>query len=95
MPKTITDLKKEFTVKNGIIQNTGKFEGEPLSTSFYYDLMLNGEGEFITIEPSDRIQFSNIPKDSNIAFVTEDEQGFANIEFLNYENINEFEEEDF
>jgi len=94
MSKTITDLQKEFQVKNGIIQNPGKFEGEPLSTPFYYDLMLNGEGEFIDIELSDRVQFPNIPEDKQIAFVTETDQGFAKIEFLDaeeQEEINEFE----
>jgi hypothetical protein len=92
--KTITDLKKEFMVENGIIKNPGKFEGEPLSTPFYYDLMINGI-EGITIEPSDRIQFPNIPGNKEIAWVTEDENGFANVEFLNNEDINQFEEEDF
>jgi len=82
MSKTITDLQKEFKVKNGIIQNPGKFEGEPLSTPFYYDLMLNGEGEFIDIEPSDRVQFPNIPDNKAIAYVTETDQGFVTIEFL-------------
>ena len=85
MSKTITDLQNEFTVKNGLIQNPGKFENEPLSTPFYYDLMLNGEGEFIDIEPSDRVQFPNIPDDKTIAYVTEDDQGFVTIEFLNAE----------
>jgi hypothetical protein len=94
MSKTITDLEKEFIVKNGIIQNPGKFEGEPLSTPFYYDIMVNGEGEFITIEPSDRVQFPNIPDNKEIAYVTEDENGFASIEFLNDEDISEFEEEE-
>jgi hypothetical protein len=92
MSKTITELEKEFTVKNGIIQSPGKFENEPLSTPFYYDLMLNGEGEFITIEPSDRFHFSNIPDDKNIAYVTEDSQGFASVEFLNMEDQEEIEE---
>ena len=94
MSKTIEELKKEFTVKNGIIQNPGKFENEPLSTPFYYDLMLNGEGEFITIEPSDRVQFPNIPEDKNIAYVTENDQGFATIEFLNNDEIYNQEEEE-
>lgn len=93
--KTITDLRKEFKVKNSIIQDFGKFEGEPLSTPFYYDLMLNGEGEFITIEPSDRIQFTNIPDDKQIAYVTETEQGFVRIEFFNDEEAKECEEENF
>ena len=85
MSKTITELQNEFTVKNGLIQNPGKFENEPLSTPFYYDLMLNGEGEFIDIEPSDRVQFPNIPDDKAIAYVTENDQGFVSIEFLNAE----------
>lgn len=93
MTKTITELESEFTVKNGVIQNQGKFEGEPLSTPFYYDLMLNGEGEFIDIEASDRVQFPNIPDDKDIAYVTEDEQGFVTIVFL--ESDEEwFDEED-
>jgi len=91
MSKTITELESEFNVKNGIIQNHGKFEGEPLSTPFYYYLMLNGEGEFIDIEPSDRVQFPNIPDDKDIAYVTEDEQGFVGIEFLDADEAEESE----
>jgi len=97
MSKTITDLQKEFKVKNGIIQNPGKFEGEPLSTPFYYDLMVNGEGEFIDIEPSDRVQFPNIPDNKAVAYVTENDQGFVTIEFLDageQEEVYDFEESD-
>ena len=93
MSKTITALKKEFRVKDGIIQNPGKFEGEPLSTPFYWDLMMNGEGEFITIEPSDRVHFQNIPDDKDVAHVVEDNQGFVSVEFLESEE-ELFDEED-
>lgn len=94
MSKTITELELEFTVKNGRIQNPGKFENEPLSTPFFYDLMLNGEGEFIDIEPSDRVQFPNIPDDKDIAYVTEDDRGFVTIEFLTDEDIAEFDQDE-
>ena len=43
----------EFNVVNGIIQNPGKFEGSPDWTPYYWDLVMNGEGEDIYDCPED------------------------------------------
>ena len=44
---TKEEIIAEFDIKDGIIQNPGKFEGEPIHTVYYYELMMDGEGEDI------------------------------------------------
>ena len=44
---TKEEIIAEFDIKDGIIQNPGKFEGEPIHTVHYYELMMDGEGEDI------------------------------------------------
>ena len=79
---TLDELKKEYNVNEfGIITNPGKFESEPLATPFYYDLMLNGEGNCIKIEPDDRLAFE-LPGWANYVLVCEDGQGFVGLKFL-------------
>lgn len=76
---TLQKLQQEFTTdKNGIIQNPGKFEGETLATPFYYDIMLNGEGSTIEIEPSDHLAF-DIDDKYTFVHVFEDSMGFVNL----------------
>lgn len=79
MSKTWQELTEEFTTnKNGIIQNPGKFEGETLATPFYYDIMLDGEGCIIEIEPSDRLAF-DIDDKYNYVYVAESNDGFVSL----------------
>ena len=75
---TFQELEQQFTVKNGIIRNPGKFEGETLATPFYYEIMLDGEGAVIEIEPSDRLDF-DIDDKYNYVYVYEDSMGFVNL----------------
>ena len=44
---TKEEIIAQFDIKDGIIQNPGKFEGEPIHTVYYYELMMDGEGEDI------------------------------------------------
>lgn len=93
----LNSIKREFNVdSNGLISNPGKFEAEPISTAYFYDTMLNGEGECIEILPEDREILDNIPADMKYAHVIEDSQGFVTVEFTNdcEEDYNE-EEEDY
>lgn len=80
-------IEEEFTVVNGIIQNPGKFENEPITTVFYYELSQNSGGIYedgmIEIEPTDREVFENIPSGKDYARVIEDKQGFVTVEFVN------------
>jgi hypothetical protein len=72
---------EEFKVENGIIQNSGKFEGECLYVPYFYGIMLDGEGETIKIDAKDRLLFPDIPEDKSYAVVIEDSQGFVTVEF--------------
>lgn len=79
MSKTLAELQKEFNIdKNGIITNAGKFEGETLATPFYYDIMLDGGGDCIEIESSDRLAFG-IEDKYNFVVIVEDSNGFASL----------------
>ena len=80
MSKTIKQLESEFDVKNGIITNPGKFEGETLATPFYYEIMLDGEGDIIEIEVSERAGF-DIDDKYNFVVVCESSDGFASLEW--------------
>jgi hypothetical protein len=80
-----------YTVRNGIIQNFGKFEGEPLSTPYFYDMMLNGEGDVIELQKSDYELFDNIPVNKTHAFVIVSEQGFVSVDFVNEDELEQFE----
>jgi hypothetical protein len=73
----------EFDLKNGLIVSPGKFESEPLSTPYFYEIMLDGEGSKIRITDEDRQQFSSIPLTASWAIVIEDSQGFVTVEFTN------------
>ena len=44
---TKEEIIAQFDIKDGIIHNPGKFEGEPIHTVYYYELMMDGEGEDI------------------------------------------------
>jgi hypothetical protein len=96
---------KEFTLKNGLINNPGKFEGEALSTPYFYGIMLDGEGSKIRITDEDRQLFDNIPLTASWAVVIEDSQGFVTVEFSNspddfddyyyLDNLDDYQEEEF
>lgn len=76
---TLEELKKEYTLNQaGLITNPGKFEGESLATPFYYDIMLNGEGDVIEIESSDRLAFE-IEDIYNYVVVIESSDGFVSL----------------
>lgn len=83
------DVKKEalriceeagYTVKNGIIQNLGKFEREPIETVYFYDCMLNGDGAVMKISQAEKEAFELTISD-NWVYVHEDSQGFVTLEY--------------
>lgn len=45
------EIEKEYKVEHGLITSPGKFENEPLYAPYYYDLLLNGNGEEELIDP--------------------------------------------
>ena len=42
------NIREEYDVKDGIIQNPGKFECEPEWVPYYWELALDGEGEDVS-----------------------------------------------
>jgi len=80
---------KEFDVnEQGIIQSPGKFEGEMLYVPYFWDTMMEGNGEdlyfsdgalvsIIGVEDKDREMFPELGSATQIAIETTD-QGFVN-----------------
>ena len=44
----VQNIREEYDVKDGIIQNPGKFEFEPEWVPYYLELALNGDGEDVS-----------------------------------------------
>ena len=44
----VQNIREEYDVKDGIIQNPGKFECEPEWVPYYWELALDGEGEDVS-----------------------------------------------
>ena len=70
---------ENYVVENGIIRSCGKFEGEKITTLYFYTLYMNGEGYYIA---DDVILFGdlsyyrmNIPKSPEIS--TSEHAGFV------------------
>jgi hypothetical protein len=79
MSKTLAQLESEFkTNEAGLIINPGKFEGESIATPFYYDIMLDGEGDVIEVETSDRVAF-DLDDNDNFVVVFVDDNGFVSL----------------
>ena len=84
------DILKRYEVdsETGRVTSLGKFEGEMLYAVYYYDWMLNGEGETMQddsgndytvfdVAPEDRVLFPEIPKSIYKVALTESESGFC------------------
>jgi hypothetical protein len=48
---TREEIEREYIIKHNIIISPGKFESEPRYAPYFYDLLLNGEGEEELIDP--------------------------------------------
>lgn len=80
----IEKIQSEYTVKNGIIINPGKFEGESIATVYFYGVMLDGfldDCDCCALDKSDYELF-DISSDKKYAHLTEDSNGFVYLEYL-------------
>ena len=75
-----------------IVSHPGKFEGEAAYSPYFYDSMLNGDGEWINdteqlfwISPEDILIFPDL-KGFEAVLCTEDEQGFWYCSPMNSKN---------
>ena len=50
-----TAIESEFDVVDGIIRNPGKFEGEAVWVPYFWDLVMDGEGEEVFDEDGERV----------------------------------------
>lgn len=79
---TRSEILEKYTVENGKIKSLGKFEGEKIYTPYFYDLLLNGDGEengggnvYFEILPEDIKEFPEL-KGKKIVEFTETDNGF-------------------
>lgn len=83
------EIETEYTVKDGVINNPGKFEGEMLYAPYFYDCSNDGEflcglddGEYVAlveVDDDDREQFPEIDAATTFIKVRESEQGFVSV----------------
>lgn len=85
---TRNDILQNYTVgKDGLITSPGKFENEMLYAPFFYDAMLNGEGDTeydgldgpetsFKITAEDRKEFPELGRTKYVT-IWESEQGFV------------------
>ena len=93
MNKKLEEILNGYDVLDGIIQNPGKFEGEPIHTLYFYNCMLDGCGDSFLLEPEDHELF-DIPTIYNWVTVFEDNNGFVTCKFSEFEPEEEIVEWD-
>ena len=78
--------EKDWDLKDGIIQNPGKFEGQPLYVVYYWDAYINGfadrdNGKILgfDITDEDREYFPEIPKRKRTIKLYCDDMGFVRL----------------
>ena len=76
------EIEDQYTVENGIIQDPGRFEGEPIYVPYFVDFYMNGDpGDYdgevnvYDIEPEDIRQFPELEPFKSISIWVSD-QGF-------------------
>ena len=92
------DLQKiaaDYTFKNGIIKNPGKFEGESIMTPYFYEASLNGDGETISLYQFEK-DFFKIDSKFKYVKILESDSGFVTLDFLTEEEYysQEFESDE-
>jgi len=86
----LKEIMKEYNILDGIIQDLGKFEGEPAYVPYFYNWMLDGCGTSFLIEPEDHQMF-DIPTIYDWVTVLESNDGFVSCEFSEFEPEDEEE----
>lgn len=99
--KTRAEIESEFDVRDGVIKDPGKFEGEPVYAPYFYDLWLESgadedmygldgvEHSIFFVSDEDRAQFPEL-KDVEAIHVWEGETGFFNTEAVTREEWEAF-----
>ena len=81
--KHLEDLAASYTFDaQGIIRNTGKFEGETLATLYYYDAYLNGDGCIQMVAEDESKEFGI---NALYVYLAESNNGFVSLVFCDTE----------
>lgn len=64
----------QFTTKDGIIQDLGKFEGEPIWVPYFYDLFAAGEGEDVYSEDAEWSEDGDSPEPESTMFIVDHDE---------------------
>ena len=75
--------------RQGIVKNSGKFEGETIATLYYYDCFLNGGDTVFEITDEEREAFG-IGSGYKAAYLYESDNGFVHLYF--YSDMSEAEQ---
>ena len=90
---TTEEIRNEYEVRNGIIVSPGKFEGEPIHTVYFYDLVMDScQDDTIYDEYDDTIDVFNLTPERHEMFpelvgykqiqIAESEQGFVHCYYV-------------
>ena len=77
-------LRDGYKLKNGIIQNPGKFEGETVAALYYYDLYMDGCDTIFEILPEEREAFK-VGEALTHVYIDESEHGFVTLKWFTSE----------
>ena len=76
----LNKLALGYTWDNGIVTSPGKFEGESISTLYYYDAYLNGNGAVMEVSKEER-EALGLHESDQWVYVAESNDGFVSLEF--------------
>lgn len=102
---TRAEIEQSFTIRDGVIRDPGKFEGEMLYVPYYYMAALDGlfesidfnDGEhidYMRIEPADAEMFPELASEvGHYLALRESDQGFVYGRILNKTKIDRLVDE--
>ena len=83
---TKAEIEQQYVVRNGIIASPGKFEGEMVYAPHFWDIYLNGGGDYAgddvlacAVIDEDRAEFQELVGVS-VVKMWEDDNGFVYVE---------------
>lgn len=81
----LAELAKSYNWKNDLVSDLGRFERESLATLYFYDCMLNGDGDILEISDIER-EVLGLSLEDNYCLITTSESGFVFADYYQTED---------
>lgn len=72
----LAELAKDYTWQNDLVADLGAFEKESLATLYFYDCMMDGEGDILQITTLEK-EVLGLNPDANYCLITISNNGFV------------------